>query len=76
MNHIPKVLIVDYEPKALQSLSDLLGQSGYVVEVARDGIAALSMFKDGHPDIVLLEAHDPQEARFEVCQEIKKSTRG
>jgi CheY-like chemotaxis protein len=76
MSDIPKVLIVDYEPKAIKALSDLLGQSGYVVDIARDGITALTMFKDGQPDIVLLEAMIPKKHGFEVCQEIKKSPPG
>ena len=76
MSEIPKVLIVDYEPKALKSLSDLLGQSGYVVEVAKDGLTALSLFKEYQPDIVLLEAMIPKKHGFEVCQEIKKSPQG
>src|SRR6185436_4571525 len=76
MSQIPKVLIVDYEPKALKSLSDLLGQSGYVVEVAKDGIAALSLFKESRPDIVLLEAMIPKKHGVEVCQAIKKSPQG
>jgi len=76
MSQIPKVLIVDYEPKALKSLSDLLGQSGYLVEVAKDGITALSVFKEYRPDIVLLEAMIPKKHGFEVCQEIKKSPKG
>jgi CheY-like chemotaxis protein len=76
MSDIPKVLIVDYEPKALKSLGDLLAQSGYVVDVAKDGVTALMMFKEGQPDIVLLEAMIPKKHGFEVCQEIKKSPQG
>lgn len=76
MSELPKVLIVDYEPKALKSLSDLLGQSGYAVEVAKDGLTALSLFKESQPDIVLLEAMIPKKHGFEVCQEIKKSPQG
>jgi len=76
MSDLPKVLIVDYEPKSLKSLRDLLSQSGYVVEIARDGITALTLFKEGQPDIVLLEAMIPKKHGFEVCQEIKRSPQG
>jgi CheY-like chemotaxis protein len=76
MSELPKVLIVDYEPRALKSLSDLLGKSGYIVEIAKDGITALSAYKEGRPDIVLLEAMIPKKHGFEVCQEIKKSPHG
>jgi len=76
MSNLPKVLIVDYEPKSLNSLRDLLSQSGYVVDIARDGITALTVFKEGQPDIVLLEAMIPKKHGFEVCQEIKKSPQG
>lgn len=76
MSDLPKVLIVDYEPKALKTLSDLLSQSGYLVDIAKDGIAALAAFKENQPDIVLLEAMIPKKHGFEVCQEIKKSPQG
>jgi CheY-like chemotaxis protein len=76
MSGLPKVLIVDYEPRSLKSLRDLFTQSGYAVEIARDGLLALTMFKEHQPDIVLLEAMIPKKHGFEVCQEIKKSPEG
>ena len=76
MSQPPRILVVDYDPKILGSLEDILAESGYVVETAKDGIAALAAFKQFHPDLVLLEAMIPKKHGFEVCQEIKKSAEG
>src|SRR5881628_945260 len=72
----PLVLLVDYDPKNLRALSDLLRSSGYRVETATDGISAMAVFREKHPDIVLLEAMIPKKHGFEVCQEIKKTPEG
>jgi len=76
MSNTPLILLVDYDPKALRILSDLFTQSGYRVETAKDGVAALATFHERQPDLVLLEAMIPKKHGFEVCQEIKASAAG
>src|SRR5437867_1590549 len=76
MPGLPRVLIVDYDPQALRALRDLLIETGYQVDTAKDGIAAMASFKQNHPAVVLLEAMIPKKHGFEVCQEIKKTPEG
>ena len=76
MSENPRVLLVDYDPKNVQALTDLFRSSGYRVETVSDGLAAITSFKELKPDIVLIEAMIPKKHGFEVCQEIKKTPRG
>ena len=76
MPGLPRVLIVDYDPKILRSLQELLAENGYHVDTVRDGNAAIAAFHELNPSIVLLEAMIPKKHGFEVCQEIKKSPAG
>lgn len=71
MSSQPRVLLVDYEPRNIRSVSEMLRAAGYTVDVVHDGVAALKAFKSGHPDGVLLEAMLPKKHGFEVCKEIK-----
>ncbi len=76
MTGLPRILLVDYDPRALKKLEDLFTESGYQVETAKDGVAALTAFRQNKPDLVLLEAMIPKKHGFEVCQEIKKTPEG
>ncbi len=70
------VLIIDYEPKSIETTRFALEMAGFLVEVAEDGIAGLEAFDRIKPDLVLIEAMLPKKHGFEVCQEIKKSNYG
>jgi CheY-like chemotaxis protein len=72
----PLVLIVDYDPRNIAALRELLTSNGYFVETATDGMAAIGVFMETRPDIVLLEAMIPKKHGFEVCQELKKTPEG
>jgi len=72
----PLVLIVDYDPRNIAALRELLSSNGYFVETATDGISAVDVFMKTRPDIVLLEAMIPKKHGFEVCQELKKTPEG
>lgn len=76
MTNFPKILIVDYDPRALKTLEDMFAESGYQTSVAKDGIAAIASFKEFKPDLILLEAMIPKKHGFEVCQEIKRTPEG
>jgi CheY-like chemotaxis protein len=55
-----KILIVEDDPDVSQVLAELLGHLGYVACAARDGLQALSMWRDGvRPDLVLLDLAMP-----------------
>lgn len=70
---MPKVLIIDYDPRAIKALCDPIENSGYVVIQAADGRQGLLDFKAHHPDLVIVEAMIPKRSGFELCQEIRKT---
>ncbi len=65
------VLIVDDVPDNLAMLSDSLDESGHIVLVATDGLAALERLDHVTPDLILLDAMMPGIDGFETCRRIK-----
>jgi CheY-like chemotaxis protein/two-component sensor histidine kinase len=68
-----KILIVDDNVDAAQSLSMLAELSGHVTEVAYTGAEALAKFSAFKPEIVFLDIGLPGMSGFEVAQSIKAS---
>jgi TonB family protein len=72
-----KILLVDYDPRSIKQCKEILNKTfDCEVEVALDGIAALNLFPQVKPDLVIVEAMLPKKHGFEVCHEIKKSAQG
>lgn len=65
------VLIVDDVPENLAVLHDALDESGFMVLVANNGEAALTVAVEAQPDIILLDAIMPGMNGFEVCKKLK-----
>ncbi len=66
-----KVLIVDDEPNIVAALDYLLRRSGYEVQAAPDGEAALRLVQAEAPDLVLLDLMMPEKSGYDVCQRIR-----
>ena len=54
-----KVLVVDDEKNILESVKMVLNYEKYNVQVAKDGMEAIELFKSFQPDIVLLDVKMP-----------------
>ncbi|MCA9997063.1 MAG: response regulator, partial [Anaerolineales bacterium] len=65
------VLIVDDEPNIVISLQFLMQQAGFMVRVAADGMAAMSLIAERPPDLVLLDIMLPWLDGWEVCRRIR-----
>lgn len=65
-----KILVVDYEPRALEKLVSMIPQDEYEVFTAKDGTTALEEFEKVKPDLVLLRTMLPKKHGFQVCQEM------
>jgi DNA-binding response OmpR family regulator len=70
-----KVLIVEDEEPILQGLTDVFVYHGYDVVVARDGEAALELFKVNNPDLLLLDVMIPKINGFDVCNKVRSLDR-
>ncbi len=71
-----KILIVDYDPKSIKSLSELFAGHKIEVVTAMDGVEAYEKFKADEPDLVLLEAMLPRMHGFDLAQKITHDTKG
>ncbi|MEH2366039.1 PleD family two-component system response regulator [Nostoc sp.] len=65
------VLIVDDEPFIRLILRHFLEREGYQIVEAQNGIEALTLFNQLHPDIVLLDAIMPDMDGFECCTQLE-----
>ena len=61
------VLLVEDEESFVDALTVGLKREGFRVEVARDGLEALSRFDLVQPDVVLLDVMLPKMSGIDVC---------
>jgi DNA-binding response OmpR family regulator len=65
------ILLVDDEPSLRASLSYNLARSGFQVQTAADGPAALQAVRQQPPDLVLLDVMLPGVDGFELCRRLR-----
>ena len=69
----PRVLVVDDNADAAESLAALLELSGHATRVANDGDEAVRIAHEFHPDIVFLDIGMPGKDGYEVASELRAS---
>ena len=69
----PTVLIVDDEMRMRRVIADYLHIKGYETLEACDGVEALEIFYDRHPDLVILDVMMPRKDGWQVCREIRRT---
>ena len=67
----PLVLIADDNAMNLDILQARLTAHGYEILTAADGLAALSLAREKHPDLILLDVMMPGLDGLEVCRRLK-----
>lgn len=72
----PIILLIDYEPRSIKSISHPLEAGGYEVVTANDGLKGIETFKQVKPDAVLIEAMIPKKSGFEVCKHLRTIDHG
>jgi diguanylate cyclase (GGDEF)-like protein len=65
------VLVADDDPATLELIANTLRASGYEVETAPDGQAAVERVARGGIDVVLLDAVMPRLSGFDACRAIR-----
>ncbi len=68
-------MIVDDNPANLKLLEDMLRQHGYEVRSFPRGRLALAAADQEPPDLILLDINMPEMNGYEVCEQLKSSTR-
>lgn len=71
-----KILIVDYDSKNLEHLTELFSSHKLMIVTANDGQMAYEKFKEEKPDLIILEAMLPKLHGFDLTQKIYSETRG
>jgi signal transduction histidine kinase len=66
-----KILIVDDEPSALQTVTAILEGDGYTLQYAEDGLDAINQADEEPPDLILLDVMMPVLDGFEVCRMLR-----
>jgi len=70
---LPKILVVDDVPLNVRLLEAMLLPLNYEVLKAFNGEDALSVVREGSPDLVLLDIMMPGMDGYEVCRRLKRS---
>ena len=66
------VLLVDDDPKIAKLLQSYFEKEDFAVFTALDGIAALQLFRDKKPDILVLDLMLPGMNGLDVCRQIRR----
>jgi two-component system response regulator RegX3 len=67
----PLILVVDDEQSYRDALRIALEREGFRVEVAADGVEAITSFDAMHPALVLLDVMLPRVSGVDVCRELR-----
>ena len=70
-----KILVVDDNVDAAESLSMLLSVEGHQVRTAYDGLAALQLADDFQPEIIVLDIGLPRMHGYEVARRLRQETK-
>lgn len=70
-----KALVVEDDGNIAELLRLYLGKDGFEVKIAEDGGKGVSMFSTFNPDIVLLDIMLPVLDGWQVCTEIRKTSK-
>src|SRR5689334_12666242 len=68
---MPRVLVIDDNQDAADSLAAILKTSGYDVETAYTGMSALARVRSFHPDIVLCDLGLPELSGYEIARAVR-----
>ena len=66
-----RVLVVDDDNQVIDLVRQLLGESNYTLDVATDGLAALTAVERQPPDLILLDLMMPRLDGFGVIEQLR-----
>lgn len=67
-----KILIVEDDPKAAQTLASQLSAAGHACAVRHEGNGVLDLLRKGSPDLLVLDIMLPDSSGFEICRSIRR----
>src|SRR4030043_1038068 len=69
-----RILVVDDDAKTVELVKLYLNRDGYKVLVAYDGVEALRLARESHPDLIVLDLMLPGLDGLEVCRTLRSET--
>ena len=69
-----RILVVDDDVKTVQLVKLYLDRDGYRVLTAYDGIEALRLAREGHPDLIVLDLMLPGIDGLEICRTLRNES--
>src|SRR4030042_1951972 len=66
-----KVLVVDDDVKTVELVELYLSRDGYRVVTAYDGVEALRLARESHPDLIVLDLMLPGVNGLEICRTLR-----
>jgi len=69
-----RVLVVDDDVKTVELVKLYLNRDGYRVLTAYDGVEALRLAREGHPDLIVLDLMLPGIGGLEVCRTLRNES--
>lgn len=70
-----KILLIDDEAKITRTLKLYLDQAGYKTVSVQDGALAMPAFHHERPDLVILDILLPHQDGWEICRQIRSTSR-
>ena len=67
-----RILVIEDDPNALRLVEYTLGQEGYQVITAANGLEGLKKAREEHPDLIILDIMLPGLDGYEVCQQLRQ----
>ncbi len=67
-----KILIIDDDELVLNALSNVLHQAGHELFITADGPRSIALFKEHHPDVVILDLGLPTTSGLDVLTDIRE----
>jgi two-component system KDP operon response regulator KdpE len=68
----PKILVIEDQEDLVNLLHRKLGQEGYQVLSASDGVGGLRILHEQHPDLILLDLMMPRMDGWETCRQVRE----
>jgi DNA-binding response OmpR family regulator len=69
-----RILVVDDDTKTVELVKLYLNRDGYKVLTAYDGIEALRLAREGHPDLIVLDLMLPGIDGLEICRTLRNES--
>ena len=69
---IPRILVVDDEPEAVELVEFNLKQAGFDVTSASDGVEALKKARGALPELIVLDVMLPEVDGMEICKTLRR----